>query len=145
MDSQILQSGIKLLNKEYSERQIAKMLNIDRSTFRYNLKKLNITPKLKQGEWSNKHKQFIGKTKTTYGYVLIKKRNHLSCDKQGYVRRSHLVMEDFIGRLLKKEEVVHHINGIKDDDRIENLRLFTSDKEHRKFHMEGNQYAKKIK
>ena len=39
---------------------------------------------------------------------------------------------------LKKEEVVHHINRIKNDDRIKNLMVFTSTSAHIRFHCNPN-------
>lgn len=44
-------------------------------------------------------------------------------------------MEDYIGRKLNKDEVVHHINEDKLDNRIENLQLMTRG-EHSKLHRE---------
>jgi len=42
------------------------------------------------------------------------------------------IMEKFIGRKLKKGERIHHNNGNKTDNRIENLQLFSSNAEHMK-------------
>lgn len=68
------------------------------------------------------------------GYIYIKQRDHPNCDKQGYVSEHRLVMEKHLGRYLKPGEVVHHENEKKDDNGIENLKLFANDTEHRKFH-----------
>ena len=76
-----------------------------------------------------------GKTFHGNGYILIKDRNHPFCTYQGYVLEHRLVMEKHIGRYLKPEEVVHHINKIITDNRIENLQLLKNKSEHMSLHM----------
>lgn len=71
--------------------------------------------------------------KSAQGYMFIYKPKHPFCNKQYYIKRCRLVMEKYLGRYLKSKEVVHHINGIKDDDRIENLKLLENNSEHKKF------------
>ena len=71
---------------------------------------------------------------TPEGYILTRCPNHPFCNKKGYVREHRLVMEKKINRYLSPKERVHHINEIKDDNRIENLQLFANHIEHVKIH-----------
>ena len=76
----------------------------------------------------------MGRYKTPQGYIYILKPTHPFCTKKGYIREHRFVMEQYLGRYLKPEERVHHINGIKDDNRRKNLKLLSGMSEHFKLH-----------
>jgi len=74
-----------------------------------------------------------GKRKHSGGYVRIQVQNHPYADDKGYVLEHRLVMEKHLNKVLLPKEIVHHINGIKSDNRIENLQLHTNSS-HSKVH-----------
>jgi hypothetical protein len=75
-----------------------------------------------------------GRILNFHGYMLIYKPEHPFCNNNKYIAEHRLVMEKHLKRFLKRTEIVHHINNIKTDNRIENLQLFNNWNEHRKFH-----------
>jgi len=88
----------------------------------------------KNGLKLSKHPNWKGgRTVDTDGYIWIKMPTHPYRKKSGYILEHRLIMEKKLGRYLRPEEVVHHINGIKDDNRIKNLLLFKNQTIHAKF------------
>lgn len=68
------------------------------------------------------------------GYIMRKVYNHPKANKRGYVAEHRLVYEKFLGRFLDSKEVIHHINGNREDNRIENLQIAVENSEHIKEH-----------
>lgn len=56
------------------------------------------------------------------GYLIEYVKDY---NKKGNVKQHRRIMEEHLGRKLTKDEVVHHINGNKSDNRIENLQVMS--------------------
>jgi uncharacterized protein (DUF1330 family) len=65
-------------------------------------------------------------------------------DEKVYVRKQRLVMEQHLGRPLHADEDVHHINGNKTDNRIENLQVMLH-AEHSRLHNLNREYKRGYK
>ena len=61
------------------------------------------------------------------GYLKELCKGHPHADKNGYVMQHRLVMERVLGRKLDSRERVHHKNGVRSDNRPENLELWSVD------------------
>ena len=64
------------------------------------------------------------------GYILVYKPNYPNNRKDNYIYEHRLIMEEYLGRCLFSYEIIHHKNGIKTDNRIENLELLPGQGEH---------------
>ncbi len=60
-----------------------------------------------------------------HGYIYINKVDHPNAQKRGRIYEHTFVMSEHLGRPLIKGESVHHKNGVRDDNRIENLELWS--------------------
>lgn len=68
----------------------------------------------------------IEKRHTRDGYVQLYKPDHPNANATGCVYEHRFVMSEFLGRALFPGENVHHKNGNKKDNRIENLELWVT-------------------
>lgn len=84
------------------------------------------------------HYLWNGGRSTRSGYVTVRPPSHpfpASLGLYGRIYEHRAVMEVHLGRALTRREVVHHRNGVKTDNRIENLELVASRTEHAEAHV----------
>lgn len=67
-----------------------------------------------------------GRIKDKAGYIQIWKPEHPNAKIAGYIHEHRLIMSEHLGRPLLTHENVHHKNGKRDDNRLENLELWTT-------------------
>lgn len=77
------------------------------------------------------------------GYIMIYEPNHPNSQKDGWILDHRYIMSLHINRPLKKWEVIHHINGNKKDNRLENLELMINS-EHAQYTKNPNPVIDKI-
>lgn len=111
-------------------REIAEILDCNEETVRQRLVELDL-PRL-EAKARPEHNYFWrgGYSVDEDGYILVKAPGHPHATSSGYVRQHRLVMEHFLGRYLLPAEAVDHRNGDTSDNRIENLRLYSSNAAH---------------
>jgi hypothetical protein len=67
-----------------------------------------------------------GRTTTNNGYVIIRVYDYPGSTKSLSIHEHVYIMAKHLGRALVKGETVHHKNGVRDDNRLENLELWSS-------------------
>lgn len=85
-----------------------------------------------------------GRKKNSQGYIYAKNERHHRATSDGYVLEHIVVMENYLGRRINVDEAVHHVNGIRDDNRIENLEVM-SKADHTKLHHVGKTRSKEAR
>ena len=87
----------------------------------------------RDSQTGSKHKDWKGgRTIDEKGYVRLRNRSQLSL----YEYEHRKVLEEVLGRKLGKKEVVHHVDGNRLNNDIDNLRIMDR-AEHTRFHLAG--------
>lgn len=113
---------------------------------KFNIPRRTISEAMKGRNMGKNNPQWKGgRRKTADGYILIYHPDHPYATCKRCVLEHRLVMEGKIGRYLYPWEIVHHINGIRDDNRVENLELLPRGGHSQEMHrlQQENQLLKK--
>lgn len=87
-----------------------------------------------KGMRNNNHPQYKNGKTMVEGYFMILNPNRFCHNQPCRILEHRVIMEKYLHRKLRPKEVVHHINGIKTDNRIENLMVFINNKAHLEYH-----------
>ena len=79
-----------------------------------------------------------------FGYIYLYKPEHADANTGGYIFEHRLVVCEHIKRRLDKHEIIHHLNGDRQDNRLENLGI-TNRKTHLFIHFDPKLHSEKIK
>ena len=131
-----MRTGKHMFGRKFSKKTKQKMSKALKGKIPYIM-----TDKIKERISKALKGRYVGKNSPSWkggrfkgkGYTFIYFPTHPFSNSRGYVRKGRLVMEKLLKRYLIPFEVIHHINGIKDNDRPKNLKL-TTRAEHIKFH-----------
>lgn len=120
-------------NQFHSAPQISKELSISTHLIYDELVRANIPTRsisealklgFKQGRLnlSGEHSHnWKGGRRLAQGYIYLLQKEHPRANNRGYVLEHILVLEQKLGHPLKANEIGHHLNGIRSDNRPENL------------------------
>ena len=123
--------------QQLTQAQVAAILGCNRTTlqracYRYDLNTQRTGPRS-----GDKHPEWKGGRTLVGGYWYIYQPDHPHRTKKNTVAEHRLVMEAHLGRYLLRTEVVHHKNGDSQDNRLENLEVFSTNALHLKHELTG--------
>lgn len=136
LSQQEIDKIVELGKTDMSQREIGEMFNLSQSRIssilRYNGIYKSRGREKEKGENSYSWKGGIHYAPGGYVWQSVRHDDPLASmrSSNGYVLQHRLVMARHLGRPLTKDENVHHKNGIRDDNRIENLELWTRPQPH---------------
>lgn len=109
---------------------------MEQLSFKIKTKRCGKCIRNKKGQWArgNQSAWKGGKILDKSGYIMIHYPNHPYCNAIGYVREHRLIMEKKLGRYLKKEENVHHLDGNIQNNDIKNLCLNSNSQHIKEYH-----------
>jgi len=134
-------------NNHLSFVSIGKLAGCTGKTVEHFFKKFGLTPRYTgrtDAQYSPNWKG--GRSKDARGYIRIfyQEQHPYKGKNQKYVLEHILVMEKIIGRKLSHPEIIHHKNGIPNDNRPENLQLFSNPFEHNTYEQLLGKFTKSI-
>ena len=119
------------INKRKSALKISRICKCDDVSILTWLRKFSIPIRKHEGK---NHANWKGGIRSYSGYIQLLCQKHPHANGKGYVYKHRLVMEEDIGRYLRPEERVHHLDGDKSNNNIENLVLCENWGKHSKIH-----------
>lgn len=122
----------KLTQEETAVRLGVSLSCIERTCKRLGLKTQRTGPRS-----GSLHKGWKGGRILVGGYWYLWTNTHPNRTKQNYIAEHRFFVEQKLGRYLRHDEVVHHINGNSQDNRLENLMVFGSNADHLRHELTG--------
>lgn len=123
--------AVRLYHEGHSREMIGKIMGHGTRTVHNALARMGIPEdelfQRRDLRGEKRHNWAGGRRHNSSGYIGIWQDENPEfpemCDKKGYVLEHRLVMARSLGRPLEDSETVHHINGDRTDNRLENLQL----------------------
>ena len=117
---------IELYQEGWTLEEIAKKFGTGLTTISRHLRKLNLTRKAEESKrlrgttsWGSRNANWKGGRRRSDGYIYIQGEHPRACN--GYIAEHILVWEQTHRKRVPLAWIIHHINGIRDDNRPSNL------------------------